>query len=80
MDPIGSLFVLIAFLAGFILGRLSGNAAFEYDPRLARETEEVLRYWHKKRPIPPGWEIATDLADCHHSEYAIIIRQIRSER
>ena len=74
MDLVGSLFILIAFLAGSFLGRLSGNANFVYDPRLPSD-EEVLRYWHKSRPIPAGWELADDLANCHHGEHAIIIRE-----
>ena len=39
--------------------------------------DEILRYWHKARPIPDGWEVADDMADCHHGEYAIILRQTK---
>jgi hypothetical protein len=79
MDIIASLFILVAFVAGAWLGRFSSGPCFEIADfgQDRRDNEEVLRYWHKARPIPPGWELASDLADCHHGEYAIIIRKVK---
>ncbi len=35
-----------------------------------------VRYWSKYKPIPEGWKLLRELADCHHGEWSVIITKI----
>ena len=41
--------------------------------------EYMLQYWPKDDPIPEGWILVDDFADCHHGHRAILIEKIEVE-
>lgn len=42
-------------------------------------TDRVVKYHPSTEPIPEGWELIHDLQDCHHGQYAVLIRYVGKE-
>jgi hypothetical protein len=53
------------------------------EPDASGKSEEAgvtLRYWPWWKKPPDGWEIVDDMANCHHGEHAVILREIERPR